>query len=293
MPVAYHINDIFYNYNPQENEDRIFYYPPHGDGNYYVPYAWIDGLIRGGYIYNSWWALTNPRTLIESPLAITLSGGYNGDTGEGNLDITIFAEDLITWQDLKLRIALTEDSIYYQAPNGTLWHNHTFRDMIPRTNGISISINQGETLEFSQNFSCSDPLVPKHCQLVVWVQADGSDREVLQAAKIKVSEMDIVGVDEVRELPRNFALSQNYPNPFNASTSITYSLDSKSEVELAIYDLTGRKIDQLVNGVQNAGAHEIIWNGTDSGGDDVASGIYFYRLSANGQNVTKRMVLIK
>ena len=88
--------------------------------------------------------------------------------------------------------------------------------------------------------------------------------------------------------PYDFDLSQNYPNPFNPSTKIEYSIQNKGKVHLAVYDLLGREVDVLVNGEQNAGRHEIVFSGAN-----LTSGIYFYKLTASNQTITKKMMLMK
>ncbi|MCP4582068.1 MAG: T9SS type A sorting domain-containing protein [candidate division Zixibacteria bacterium] len=272
--------------------DRLYYYPPHPDSNYYTPYAWIDGLIRGSYITSDWWPMTNQRSEIESPINITLSGEFDSELNEGNLDISITAEEQITWQDLKLRIALTEDSIYYQAPNGTLWHNYTMRDMIPTAEGMPIELAEGETIDLNQNFICTSVMDVNFCKLVVWVQADGSDREVLQTAVVRILDLGSVDV-RIANIPSEFRLSQNYPNPFNAGTSIEYSIKTESHVVLVVYDILGQEIATLVNKFQTPGHHNITWDGRDNSGNILASGMYFYRITTNGSSKSKRMVLLK
>jgi hypothetical protein len=90
----------------------------------------------------------------------------------------------------------------------------------------------------------------------------------------------IVSVTQSRSagIPSTFSLSQNYPNPFNPETVIEYQLPKASEVEISIFNLQGQKVTTLVRGHQTAGAHKIIWNGTDESGRRVASGIYLYQL---------------
>ena len=90
------------------------------------------------------------------------------------------------------------------------------------------------------------------------------------------------------DAPANFVLDQNYPNPFNPTTTIKYEIPKNSFVELHIYDLLGREIISLVNQVQNAGYHEIIFNGKD-----LASGIYFYQIKAGEFSQIKKMLLMK
>ncbi len=90
-----------------------------------------------------------------------------------------------------------------------------------------------------------------------------------------------------------FRLFQNYPNPFNQSTVIRYNLPRAVLVNLAIYDLTGRKIRKLVQTVQPAGEYEINWNGTDDSGKMVSSGVYVAQLSAGIYKKSIKLELIK
>jgi len=94
-------------------------------------------------------------------------------------------------------------------------------------------------------------------------------------------------------LPQGFALAQNYPNPFNMSTIIEYTLPRKSQVIIEIYNILGQRIKFYDSGYRSAGAYLWEWNAESDNGTPVASGIYFYRLSADGFSETKKMVLIK
>jgi hypothetical protein len=86
-----------------------------------------------------------------------------------------------------------------------------------------------------------------------------------------------------------FALHQNYPNPFNPSTTITYSIPQEGPVKLTVIDLSGKKVQTLVNEPQNAGTHDIYFEA----GQSLASGLYFYRLETSGFAQTRKMILLK
>jgi len=95
-----------------------------------------------------------------------------------------------------------------------------------------------------------------------------------------------------------FALQQNYPNPFNPSTTIKFRLPVRAHVTLKIVSLLGQEVATLMDSRQNAGDIEIVWDGKNSVGNQVASGIYFYQLEAKGSdgeqfNSIRRMVMIK
>jgi hypothetical protein len=90
------------------------------------------------------------------------------------------------------------------------------------------------------------------------------------------------------ELPMHFSLNQNYPNPFNPNTIIKFELPKASQVSLTVYDMLGRKVSVLVNEKREAGVHEVKFEGSN-----LASGVYFYRLSAVDFVSTKRMLVLK
>ena len=89
------------------------------------------------------------------------------------------------------------------------------------------------------------------------------------------------------------SLAQNEPNPFNPQTTIRYTMPSSGNVMINIYDASGRLVRSLVNGVKEAGSHNVTWNGTDNHNSPVSSGVYFYRLTAGKFSETKKMTLLK
>ncbi len=95
------------------------------------------------------------------------------------------------------------------------------------------------------------------------------------------------------KIPVEFKLKQNYPNPFNSETVIEYSLPRPSKIRLEIYNLMGQRIITLVSGYQNTGNYRVRWNGTDSNGNAVASGIYIYTFTAKGFNKSRKLILIR
>jgi C1A family cysteine protease len=94
-------------------------------------------------------------------------------------------------------------------------------------------------------------------------------------------------------LPERFALYQNYPDPFNAGTEIRYALPRSCFVTLEIYNIVGQQVALLVDGPQPAGTHTVRWDGIDDFGQQVASGVYLYRLRAEKFHSTRKMVLLR
>ncbi len=100
--------------------------------------------------------------------------------------------------------------------------------------------------------------------------------------------LSTVSNESSSELPSDTRLAQNYPNPFNPSTTISYTLKSSGTINLRVYDITGRLVKELVNERKNAGEHVVSF---DAG--NLASGIYIYRLQAEGKILIRKMTLIK
>lgn len=98
-------------------------------------------------------------------------------------------------------------------------------------------------------------------------------------------------------IPKSFELAQNYPNPFNPSTTISYDLQetgsAANRTELAIFNMLGQKVVTLVDDYQTPGIYEVVWDGTNTGGSRVASGVYLYRLTSGNEVQTKKMLLLK
>jgi hypothetical protein len=86
----------------------------------------------------------------------------------------------------------------------------------------------------------------------------------------------------------NYNLFQNYPNPFNPTTTITYELPTANLVVLKVYDLLGREVAFLINRYENAGSHSVRFNG-----NNLASGVYLYRIKAGDYSASCKMILLK
>lgn len=275
-------SDPYYLFNVSENTTRNNYY-----GNNYAPHFYIDGNIDGEANRGAWETMIDNESFNVSSLAMQLTGNYEDSTRQGNINVRIITESSPGLSYLRLRIALVEDYINWRGPNGTTIHNQTFRDMIPNTGGEALTLIPGDTVNYSYPFTLAPALAEENCKLIAFVQSN-QNRYILQGARIGVLELNETSVDEGGAIPHTLQLSQNYPNPFNAQTNIEFELSHSSDVNLAVYDITGAKIATLLDGHREAGRYEIIW---DAG--QVASGVYFYSLNVNGLEQTRKMTLLK
>jgi len=94
-------------------------------------------------------------------------------------------------------------------------------------------------------------------------------------------------------IPKEFGLAQNYPNPFNPTTIIEFSVAKDTRVRIGVLDATGRKVVNLVDGVKSPGRYAVRWDGRDSRGNLVASGVYFYRFESPLYSTTRKMALVR
>ncbi len=94
-------------------------------------------------------------------------------------------------------------------------------------------------------------------------------------------------------VPESYLLEQNYPNPFNPTTQILFSLPKTEKISLIVYNLLGQKVAALVDGLLGQGTHAVTWNGRDSHGFQVPSGVYFYTLKTASFVASKKMVMLK
>ena len=122
------------------------------------------------------------------------------------------------------------------------------------------------------------------------------DSKIAYDVKFIVGESDYVDKmsnEILNNIPTTFFLSQNYPNPFNPITKLDYNLPLRSKVNISVYNVLGQEIKTLLNEVKEYGYHSVIWNGKDNSGKDMASGVYFARITSQSFIKTRKMLLVK
>ncbi len=161
----------------------------------------------------------------------------------------------------------------------------------------SALVNTGELpLVSPQGFEFPNPLIKayKHPPAnSVELPGTSEDRKYSDQPDIGAFELiSEVSLSRENKIPVGFVLYQNYPNPFNPSTTIEFSLSKDSEVTLRIYNLLGQEITSLINQQMMAGNHKVKFNASTAVGG-LATGVYFYKLQAEGLTAVKRFLLVK
>ncbi len=142
--------------------------------------------------------------------------------------------------------------------------------------------------------------VPGNPQGLCAADFDGDGRLDLAVAIPSLNKICILlnstgptAVEEEELVPNVFEVTQNFPNPFNPLTSFGYTVPKTTAVVVDVYNALGQKVRTLVDQTQTAGKYRVMWDGTDSRGHSVASGVYLYRVSVDGSTTTKKMLLLK
>jgi hypothetical protein len=171
---------------------------------------------------------------------------------------------------------------------------------------ISDVLPAGEGLVATLYFESQEGLCVPELKLTSWQLSAGElhfelvDETGHCTTKIKTKGQDVAipqvaggstGINDVT--PSHFELKGNYPNPFNPETIIGFNLPQQTPVTLRVYNILGQVVNTLVDEVLPAGNHAVKWDGTNDGGKEVASGVYFYRIKAGDFESTQKMTLLR
>jgi len=171
------------------------------------------------------------------------------------------------WDETPYNLPLETDSVV-----ATLYYQATSREYIEFLRDENVTNSAGHDLYNA------------------WVAQGMGPPELMVTAREAV---DVTVTDAGGETPLIYNLAQNFPNPFNPVTRIDFSLAERTHVVIAAYDVAGRRVAVLVDGVQDAGRHSVDWRGTGDSGNTLASGIYFIRYRAGGFTFTRKAVLLR
>lgn len=170
---------------------------------------------------------------------------------------------------------------------------------------IEYRLNQGELIVAMAGTQPSNP-VDELARITFETETTDNERaskRTVELNEIKLNEGMITAkvlkhwVSLNQALPSTMALHQNFPNPFNPETNIKYQLSQPAYVTLMVYDLQGHEVRRLVYGRKSAGYYSVLWDGRDSAGKLVASGMYLYQLEVHATDCSivdvKKMILMR
>ena len=157
---------------------------------------------------------------------------------------------------------------------------------------LSVSVGAESFLEGRVSLSSGQPAVGVQVRLFDWTDLRRFVGTTTDETGHFALPLQAFSTARGTALPTDFALGQNYPNPFNPATVIPYHLQQPMLMRLEVFNVLGQHIATLVDGEQSEGFYTARWDGTDAAGQAVAAGVYLYRLSSEGVQLTRSMVLI-
>lgn len=254
----------------------------------YVPTCKIDGVIQqdSPYSTESFTNFFNQRIAVSTPLNVTVNDSrIAGDSIRSTVILNLSSG--LPSGNYKLRVMVIERLIHYTSPPGTNGETdfaYCYRKSFPDINGVPAPTAAG-TYTYTYTYKRLPEWIDTSVVTVAFVQND-VNTEIINSGQGHYYPLGIAG--KSGEIPDKYVLSQNYPNPFNPETKISFSIPKSGNVSLKVYDILGNLVYTLVNGYLNSGSFSYEFSGTD-----IASGIYYYRLTADNFSETRKMILIK
>jgi hypothetical protein len=286
--VGYHASfpyagDPFYLANPAEQDARGFYYQVNR-----TPAMFIDGPPQlTQYSDAEFEARYVLRKSIPSPAAIELERTYDPDLHTGHLLVRVIAEQALAG-DPRLRVAVIENDVPYEAWNGISIHQYVFRKFLPDTTGTPLAFSAPfpDTAEVALPFAIAPDWAAVHCEIVAFVQEQGS-RELVQGGRISAMEPGTAVNDPVAGAAGAAGVTYAHitsiePNPFPTEARIRFQQARPGPLRLTVHDAQGRIVRVILDHTLPAGAHDVRWDGRNAIGREAGSGVYFFRLSAPG-----------
>ncbi|HCV43636.1 MAG TPA: hypothetical protein DGH68_09140 [Bacteroidetes bacterium] len=160
------------------------------------------------------------------------------------------------------------------------------------TAALAISQSTSSYIQFNAPFVYHTSDIPDTCVLQFQIVGPVTGPDYHLGSYFLLDDLSFAGSSAVNEqggtTPATFELAQNYPNPFNPNTTISYQLPTRSHVTLKVYDVLGGEVATVVDGIEQPGFKEVLWNASG-----VASGVYFCRLQAGDFIASRRLLLLK
>lgn len=228
---------------------------------------------------------------MPAPVTVTMWGDYSSIDGTGTINVQ-FRNDSTASITGRVIMAVTEDSIFYIAPNNDSIHNHVARDYLPDDSGSVVTIQAGDSVTVSESFTIPGTWNENQCDIFAWIQNDSiypdSTKEIWQGGMIRV--MELTGINE--EKPEEILTPDIYlkPNPCVNGTEFSFELASLEHYSFEIFDIAGKHI-KTIRGTATGGIEKIRWDRYDDSGSKVNPGVYFYLFKSEIYKKTGKIIV--
>jgi hypothetical protein len=207
--------------------------------------------------------------------------------------------------DYRMMVIVTESNLVYPqnfyASCGTAGyhndyvHSHVVKHVVNPPYGDALTANAwntGVTISQQISFTLPSHIIYNNADFVVFAYKNGSPLSsgaaVQNAKDAPVAAFTLTGVEKSNEIVNDYSLGQNYPNPFNPMTNIRFSIPKDGFTTLIVYDISGKQVALYLSQFIKAGQYNVDFNGAN-----LASGIYYYKLTSGNYSDTKKMILVK
>jgi len=232
-----------------------------------------------------------------------IAGGYDSQIRDSGLAVWHIMEDVAVYGNLPAPTGV--DAASWAGINPADWGRRAIRMLRPVYGppfNDQLALWDGIDPVTGYNLVSSDAN-PAHAQLL-WADGSPSGFGVLDISSSGQNMTALIEVpsEPTRILPgqgasaktvAGFTCKQNYPNPFNPVTTIPFKLEKEMQVTITVYNMLGEQVTRLLHSKISAGEHTVLWNGIDNEGNDVSSGVYFYKIQANNKTAVGKMLLLR
>lgn len=251
------------------------------------PSLFLDGVDL--WPISTWRPSISTRIATPSPLTLTITGSYNAGTNTGTINAS-YRNDSTSTISGRVYFVITEDSLYNVDPNGHAWHNHVARDYLPDQTGEATTINVGQTVTRTRNFTINAAWNENRCYIVTWLQANAPSRNGYQAGEVRVT--NLIGLEEENiaddvYVPKVALLS----NPCSAkNVRFALNLTKNSKYSIDFFDITGRRVNSI-EGVARGEGEIINCNLNDGMSGTIPAGIYLYLFDSETIYTTGKIIV--
>ncbi|MCB0724116.1 MAG: Omp28-related outer membrane protein [Ignavibacteriae bacterium] len=163
-------NDPFYLFNTSANDARQSYY----NGGIFNPYAFLDGTFMGNYSSSAWTSLINNNFGTLTSYAFTYNNSYNTSNRQGTFNVTVNQITGTQVGDLVMHVAVTEDELMYNAPNGETEFNNVLRDLLTPGTGEMVNVSAGGSASFTYNYTLNSQINDNNAHIIMFLQSSGT-----------------------------------------------------------------------------------------------------------------------